>query len=338
MTDVDVVDRWNFSDDWISHSLDHGGLGLNEKDMYTYRQEVEFDHQFTDASTEISPHRPYVSQILLEELKDVTNRLLHIDTLSGSNRLLLVDDKNKWIRNEVRSSIVIANDLIIGPAKKISQLLGVVEANYLAIDARIDGDLASSSGIHMREAWWDIGRRLGISDPILENTERNVWDRSPGWRKAVTGSTSAEYPLPPVDSIDPLDDDAVVGRYDRRLKHAKSGIQCPRLLHSKTTLLPLNTPLFLSASTNDPQSHPALRLLYSTYPCLFTLDTPEIREIVDQELGEGLINDLDGYDISEWVRKWVAWEVAARGREVVGTNGTAWGKWAEEIVQPVARG
>jgi hypothetical protein len=36
--------------------------------------------------------------------------------------------------------------------------------------------------------------------------------------------------------------------------------------------------------------------------------------------------------------KFIGWEVAARSKELVGTNGTAWGKWAEEMVQPIANG
>jgi hypothetical protein len=71
---------------------------------------------------------------------------------------------------------------------------------------------------------------------------------------------------------------------------------------------------------------------------LFTLDTPEIRGILDMSLEKGVVNGLDGYDMSEWVEKLIGWEVAARSKELVGTNGTALGKWAEEMVQPIANG
>jgi len=59
---------------------------------------------------------------------------------------------------------------------------------------------------------------------------------------------------------------------------------------------------------------------------------------VGQSLENGLINALDGYEMSGWVERFIGLEIAARSRELVGTNGTAWGKWAEEMVQPIANG
>jgi hypothetical protein len=59
---------------------------------------------------------------------------------------------------------------------------------------------------------------------------------------------------------------------------------------------------------------------------------------LDKSLEKGVANGLDGYAMSGWVEKFIGWEVAARSKELVGTNGTAWGKWAEEMVQPIANG
>ena len=52
----------------------------------------------------------------------------------------------------------------------------------------------------------------------------------------------------------------------------------------------------------------------------------------------GLVNALDGYEMSGWVENLIGLEITARSRELIGTNGTAWGKWAEEMVQPIANG
>jgi hypothetical protein len=189
----------------------------------------------------------------------------------------------------------------------------------------------------MRAAWWELGRRQGVDEMDLEQAEREVWSRSPAWRVIVSGNAYGPYQPPPERTID----QAMVDARSQRPKPSlstESTIPCPRLLHSKYSLLPLNTPLFLSHSTTDSQSHAALRLFYSTYPCLFTLNTPMIREIVDESTKNGLINELDGYEMSAWVEKWIEWEVASRSRELVSTNGTAWGKWAEEMVQPIAKG
>jgi len=335
MTDVDWVDRWDFQDEWLYRSLNDGGLGLGSSDLYTIHQDTEFHDQITESEPERHPHRPYVEQLSLGDIRDLSNRLLHFDTLFGTNRLLLNTDHTRWIRNEIRSSVVISNGLILGPAKKIAQLLS--DSGYLALDARLDGKFKSAAGVNMRAAWWELGRRQGIDDMDLEQSEREVWSRSPAWRVIVSGNSYGPYVTPPEQAVDQVMLDAR-GRRPQQSHDMSSTIPCPRLLHSRSTLLPLNTPLFISHSTSDPQSHAALRLFYSTYPCLFTLDTPQIRSIVNQSLKQGLVNGLDGYDMSGWVEKWIGWEIAARSRELVVTNETAWGKWAEEMVQPIAKG
>jgi hypothetical protein len=337
MTDVDWVDRWDFRDKWLYRSVDEGGLGLEERDIYTFPQEIEFHDQITESEPERHPHRPYIEQLHLGDIKDLPNRLLHFDTLSGTNRLLLSSDKSRWARNEIRSSVVISNRLIIEPANKISQLIGGYNGGYLALDARLDGKFKDLAGTNMRSAWWELGRRQGIDDMDLEHAEREVWSRSPAWRVIVSGNSYGPYKDAPERVIDQALLDARLQR-PKQSTSTESLIPCPRLLHSKSSLLPLNTPLFLSHSTSDPQSNAALRLFYSTYPCLFTLDTPEIRRVLDKSLEKGVVNGLDGYEMSEWVKKFIGWEVAARSKELVGTNGTAWGKWAEEMVQPIAHG
>jgi hypothetical protein len=122
-----------------------------------------------------------------------------------------------------------------------------------------------------------------------------------------------------------------------KISPSQAEIQCQRLKHSRTALLPFNTPLFVTSSTDFQRSNPALRLFYSTYPCLFTLKTPEIAEVLEQEIGSNTVNELDDYLISPWLNEWVGLEIAVRGLELVGTNGSAWGKWAEEMVQPIAK-
>lgn len=339
MTDVEWIDRWDFKDDWIYRSLVEGGRGLEVADVRTFHQDIEYHDQITELEPEDHPHRPYIEQLFLRDIKDLSHRLLHFDTLSGTNRLLLSKDQSLWARNEIRSSVVISNELILGPAKKISQLISGSSGNggYLSLDARLAGRLKDSAGVNMRAAWWELGRRQGINDSDLEHAEREVWSRSPAWRVVASGNSYGPYPAPPERVIDQNLLDARSKRPKSALS-TTSAIPCPRLLHTKFSLLPLNTPLFLSHSTADPQSEAALRLFYSTYPCLFTLDTPEIRKIVDETLKQSLVNELDGYEMNGWVKKWIGWEVASRSRELVGTNGTAWGKWAEEMVQPIAHG
>jgi hypothetical protein len=355
MADVDWVDRWNFTDAWMFGEVGSGGLGLQEADVHRLQQTMELGTQIvedvgsetdtqeeTASSSGISPGRPYTDTLKLSKLRYLPNRLIQFDSLAGSNRLRLYSQRSRWIRNEIRSTTVIANDLILEPAKEIASLLSA-SGGYISLDARISGHLASSAGANMRAAWWELGRRMGVKDEVLEEAEKEVWTRSPGWREAVTANKEvlgSPYPPPPIRLLDPALADARALRQIKRGAYSPSKIPCPRLLHSKTSLLPLNTPLFISSSSANLHSHPALRLFYSTFPCIFTLDTPEINAVLEARLGaEGeVVNDPDGYEMGPWMREWVGAEVAARAAEVVGTHGTAWGKWAEEMVQPVAKG
>jgi len=224
MTDVDWVDRWEFSDEWLYLSMDEGGLGLREGDIYTFPQDTEFHDQITELEPERHPHRPYIEQLHLGDIRDLPDRLLHFDTLSGTNRLLLSSDKSRWARNEIRSSIVISNKLIIEPAKKVSELLGRYNSGYLALDARLDGKLHHSAGTNMRAAWWESGRRLDIGDMDLEQAEREVWSRSPAWRGIISGDPDGPYRDPPVRIIDQTLLDARSHRPERSMS---TGIDDP---------------------------------------------------------------------------------------------------------------
>lgn len=333
MTDVEWVDRWDFRDDWLHREVDDDGLGLAKDEVYRIMGDEPFDTQITE-NADAAEH-PYSTHLSIVALSDLPHRLIHFDSLTGGNRLALESTHLLGIKHEVQTSMVISNPLILDTTSKITRLLG---PGYVSIDARLHGPLEAEAGLHMRASWWELGRRLGIEDNVLRQAEIDVWRRSPGWRKSVTGDPDGRYPPPPARIGDRFVEES---RAERRpgpsTPVTPANIACPRLKHSRTSLLPFNTPLFLTASTDDTRSHPALRLFYSTYPCLFTLNTPEIAKIVDREIGQNSVNEMDGYVLSSWLREWVGLETAARGNELVGTNGSAWGKWAEQMVQPIAR-
>lgn len=332
MADVDWVDRWEFSDEWLERSIQEGGLGISKAD--TYRITEDRLHEVQIADTALEPVAPYTKLRSLASLSDIQHRLIHFDSLAGSNRVLLQGESLLGLRHEIKGSIVISNPLILDTAIKASKLLG---PSYASIDARIDGPFETSAGINMRASWWELGRRLGMNDQVLEEAEREVWRRSPGWRKSVTGDHDAVYMDPPGRLMDDALESARAQRDIPKIPASQAQIACPRLKHSKSTLLPFNTPLFLTSSSEEQRSQPALRLFYSTYPCLFTLSTPEISEVVSKAIGSNTVNELDEYVLSPWLRDWVGLEIAVRGSELVGTNGSAWGKWAEEMVQPIAK-
>ena len=332
MADVNWVDRWDLSDEWLERPIADGGLGITKDEVYRVTEDKLHDVQITDTASE--PIKPYTSVRTLVSMSDLPHRLIHFDSLSGSNRLHLDNDPLLNLRQEIKGSIVVSSSLILNTAKKVSRLLG---SSYVAIDARVDGVFEKDAGRNMRASWWELGRRLDIKDSDLEDTEREVWGRCPGWRKSVTGDPDGAYPLPPDRLMDDALASARAARDTPNLPTSQAKLQCARLKHSKTASLPFNTPIFITSSTEEQRTNPALRLFYSTYPCLFTLSTTEIAEVVAQETGVNTVNDLDDYVLSPWLRDWVGSEAAVRGVELVGTNGSAWGKWAEEMVQPIAK-
>lgn len=333
MTDVEWVDRWDFSDEWVHRDAVLGGLNLRQEEVYRVSEDKLFDIQITENTDE--PEHPYSGQVSIVTFSDLPHRLIHFDSLTGSNRLALDSTQLLDLKHEVQSSVVVSNELILDTASKVSRLLG---QGYVAIDARLRGAFEAEAGRNMRASWWELGRRLGIEEHVLRQTEIDVWRRSPGWRNAVTGDPDGRYPPSPARIGDRFVEEARAERRPAtRATVAPPNIACPRLKHTKTSLLPFNAPLFLTASTDETRNNPALRLFYSAYPCLFTLNTPEIAKIVSREIGQNSVNKLDGYLLSPWLREWVGLETAARGNELVGTNGSAWGKWAEQMVRPIAK-
>lgn len=384
---VPWVDRNDFTDEYLTKPLDEGGLALNldaDQDHSGLHAmlRITLAHSsqliITDSGYTPPARGRHVPTVRIDDLHEDDHRLLDFSTSlssigdSGpSVKLDLTLLRHTNIRREIRAAMIPSAPIVVDLASRISSLLsGDNLWDYAGLHAALDSapnptppgstdsdhvgraagaGAGAATGKHMREAWWSLGRKLGVADHALEEVERGVWDRSSSWRRAVNPGLRG-------------DDKAYPGRPPRAVGHASSNLRqmsystpdgnpalhslaCPRLRHTKKSLMAFNTPLFIaSPSQSQPeeqaqqvQHDPSFRLFYSTFPCIFTLHSPEIATIVAEAL-DGVVGP-DGVELRGWVSEWVGEEVVAHGRVVVDSGvggdgdgeGTGGGIWRGKV-------
>ncbi|KAK4688513.1 hypothetical protein P7C73_g1610, partial [Tremellales sp. Uapishka_1] len=344
------VDRWDFSLDYISRSLETGGLGLDPAQVYTMEETRRFHYRYYDEAEDETPLNMFSHRMNLETLHELSDyRLLHLGSLSGTTRLRLTTPENQEIRRQVLSSMQITNPIVVPLAEKIAKLLGGEDdVGYISLHARITEELfRREAGRNIRDAFWSLARRLGVEEGVIESMERGVWARSLGWRFEVLRKRendladdeerAAEHGLEPYPSPPARDSYSSAPISSSWTRTRPSQLTCPRLPHTTKPKTPFNAPLFLASDSRDPSVHPALRIIYSTFPCIFTLDSDEIKEIVDTELGD-LVNESDGAGLQDLLRPFLDAELAARGKIVSGTRGSTSSRFVVDVESNLVKG
>ncbi|KZP19681.1 hypothetical protein FIBSPDRAFT_862381, partial [Athelia psychrophila] len=195
---------------------------------------------------------------------------------------------------------------------------------YLGAHVRVgDAHFKANAAGNARVVWWRLVIEvLGVSEEVALELERHA-------NANETSSSESEGLPPPVLSPD---------RAALRTPHAPlpplpriftPHLPCRAALHTRRALLRLNAPLFLATDARHPLQDPALRLFLRTFPCTFFLSD---FSALTAPLGGG-----DGWE-RQFGLPFLDALVAARAWAVVGTAGSTFSRFVEDVLWRVEWG
>ncbi|KAK1225281.1 hypothetical protein PQX77_011800 [Marasmius sp. AFHP31] len=304
------VFRGNHTDEWLS-----GCLGISEFDVSVLQESSRYHYQFLDKPTngdDGGPSDKYDELVFISELEASREPLLYLGTLFGTSRLLLSDMKNARIRWRVRKDMAFKNPLLVNVSNSIVQSLGGM---FMGVHIRVgDGAFVSCGQENARSVWWtlvhqtlnlSVDETISLQSSILSHANTSV----PSFAPYSSSSAPLQSTLPP-----PL--------------------RCRRPLHTRPSLTPLNTPLYLATDAPDPHNHRSLALFFKTFPCIFALT-----DFYDQ-LGplDHVVNDYDGLALKPFLLSFVDAMVLGHARTAVGTTSSTFSAFALDVLWPTYHG
>lgn len=351
------VERRDFDAGYFTRRASEGGLGVPIRQIHEFHDTSRHHFRIFDGATQ--DLRGYTEAIKIEDLQGWTRyRILSFGAMDGAHRLSLTKPEHLEIRNRVLAGMHISNNKVVATADKIATLLGGEGGwGYVGAHARLNERVFRwTAGENMRELFWMLARSVGATDLTIAKLERQHWfldaqyrrevgrpqtergfleavqERKESWLYEDDSDSAREYPGVPQILIEQLPDQFAhdeppalnVGM------SAPVGLQCPGKLHNEEALLPFNTPIFLATDITSVTSSAALSMIANTFPCLFTLSSPEIREIVQEEI-DPLVSVEEGTPLAPFLTPLLDAAVAARGREVHGTKGSTFSRFVTDV-------
>ncbi|PSS38139.1 hypothetical protein PHLCEN_2v46 [Hermanssonia centrifuga] len=307
--DQKLLHRWNFKDDWLRDSLE-----LGQEDTFALRDSTRDMYGFQDFIS-YSNHggRKYQQMIHLSTLAHRSERLIHLGTLFGSSRLHLRNPSNLLLRKAIRKKMADSNPLLDDIARSIALTIG---ATYLGAHVRLgDGQFEENAERNVRLVWWKLVHGvLGYSVEQALDMERNF---APDY--------DTESMAPPELPMDiKSQDSAPKVQFSRVFSY----LPCNGRRHTDEHLARLNIPLFISTDSLDRSEDPRLASLVQTFPCTFFLaDFAEQIGVLDR-----LYNAYDGLALKPFLVPLLDAMVVARGTRVVGTEGSTFSCFIEDVL------
>ncbi|KAG6886302.1 hypothetical protein C0993_006712 [Termitomyces sp. T159_Od127] len=302
LVDLDLVkqnqrlrQRWNLSEIWTDKCLNY-----SESNTLIIKDRSPYQYRFLDTRSDISPlnHR-FLENIYISDLVASRKRLVHVGTLFGSSRLRLKDPSNLTIRSYIRGSMSFNNPLLLDIANSIAASLGPL---FIGVHLRLgDGNFRKNAEKHTRKAWWQV-----ICD-ILSYSEEEAF--------ALEN-----------DFMDQFQDRNVHDPRPRRFGASSNVLRCQYPLHTNTSHLRLNTPIFIS--TDVDQNNTVLIGFRKTFPCLFFLADFPIATAPLEEIR----NPHDGIRMKHILLPFVDALVVGNAWKVVGTSNSTFSNFIQDVL------
>ncbi|KAI0345481.1 hypothetical protein BDW22DRAFT_1352950 [Trametopsis cervina] len=304
-----LLPRWNFTDEWLQDALDIGSddmfvLADSSRDMYGFQDFISLSD---------FPARKYQYMIHLSTLALREERLIQLGTLFGSSRLHLRNLYNLNTRKSIRQSMAHLHPHLVDMASSIQQRLG---SFYLGAHVRLgDGIFEENARRNSRLVWWKLVHDiLGFSIQETLAIERRFSDDELGYLK------------PPADL--PLEWELQTLPLDPQVHMPLAKRACKGNPHAAQDLAALNTPLFVSSDASVPEDNLYLSIFLRTFPCIFFLsDFPDITASLDTWQ-----SSVDGLLLKPFLLPFVDALVASRAQRVVGTEGSTYSRFVEDVL------
>ena len=310
--------RWDFEETWITDFL-----GISGEQTLYFRDRTLYQYRFVDNTKDVAE---YAEDLNLDFLAQQTQKLLFFGTLFGSTRLRLHEDFHRTIRKEIREAMMIIHPTLEQVSESIFRALG---GAYLAIHLRAsEAKFRASSKLNAQILWRSLlNCFLNVTSvDVLKVEEQIQWTTE----QRETSSRTAPHRLPPGHCI-PLD--------DKEKSHLAlvSRLRChpSRISSFNISSFGPHTPiLYVATDLKNPHHQPLLDPFRAVFPCIFTLsDFKHNLTPLNQ-----VINGIDGVPLRPHLLPLVDALVAGKAQRVVGTKGSTFSYYIEDILWRRIRG
>lgn len=288
-----------------------------DRDTLTVKDQTAYDFRYVDytPARNTPAHPRYLMAYPISTLADSRLPLIQLGSLFGSARLHLRDRGNVATRRAIRERMRFTNVHLRRASTAAVNALGGQDA-FLGAHVRVsNGPFNALRKQIVRLIWYRLVgcalRSVNASAGIAEIHELE------NLLVPTNGVLPPPIQEPLVDSVPRLG-----GLMPRSLQ-----VRCRGRAHGEAKLVPLNVPLFVATDVEDAV---VLAPLQAAFPCMILLR--DLAEIPEVRLLDGLVSADDGVGLGSFLAPLLDAEIVARGWAVVGTEGSTFSTYVEELL------
>ncbi|KAF9300704.1 hypothetical protein BGZ74_007599 [Mortierella antarctica] len=308
-----VFDRPNISLSWLADKL---GVQDFNKEMYFVNDTSRYDYQIVDDSEHDYGVNPYVDEapvsegswagrysrtILLTDLMNRHERILHFGSLFGTDRVEARSESHKAMQQYIADGMDLWNQEILDATDMIEQqivewikITGRAAPGHLGVHFRtVDGDFAKFTRRNLGRIISWLGEMAKKDSKYIKTPQGEVPSPLPSSSSSPLPVAEAEAGATPSSEEQQQD-------FLRRCKHAAPG-----------------SPLvFMATDLHHPRQSPMLARYLGLFPCtMFLSDFPRALMLLDK-----IRNPVDGVHMLPYMIALMDANMAAKGREFQGTD------------------
>jgi hypothetical protein len=310
-----MIHRPDMSQSWIEANLD-----IAPSEILVLRDTSPYQFRFLDTVNDSSPSKhKFQEDIYLSDLAESKARLLQIGTLFGSSRLRLKNTENILYRDLIRRSMIFTDKDLVRSAYSITSALN---GQYLGVHLRSgDGKFKAAFEDTVRSIWWKLLHQvLGLPITMVCEIERLV--NEPASKVCEPDAINFKWRTGGCESGSGCSSPSKIGI------NISATPFCGFPRHRRHPYQMLNTPLYVSTDVENPRMHPQLSIFRRTFPCiLFLEDFPIEIEPLNQ-----LSSPIDDVNLGSFLKPFVDALVVSKAIKFVGTEGSTFSKFIEDIL------
>ncbi|KAG0075732.1 hypothetical protein BGZ92_002756 [Podila epicladia] len=308
-----VFDRPNISLSWLADKL---GVEDFDKEIYFVNDTSRYDYQIVDDSEHDYGVNPYVDEapvsegswagrysrtILLTDLMNRPERIIHFGSLFGTDRVEARSESHKSMQRYIANGMDLWNQEILDATDMIEQqivewikITGRAAPGHLGVHFRtVDGDFAKFTGRNLGRIISWLGEMAKKDFKYIKASQGEVPSPSPS-------PSPSPVPVEEPEARTTLSSVEEQQDFLRRCKHAAPG-----------------SPLvFMATDLHHPRQSPMLARYLELFPCtMFLSDFPRALMLLDN-----IRNPVDGVHMLPYMIALMDANMAAKGREFQGTD------------------
>ncbi|KAI8990116.1 GDP-fucose protein O-fucosyltransferase-domain-containing protein [Pilobolus umbonatus] len=318
-----------FKDD-LSIAWMHDYLNINTTtDIYYFKDTSPFDYRIYDLPDSKTPLARFVNRIDISTLEAIEERVIQFGSLFGTYRVLAQTREHVDFLLFIRENMIFKNPTLMEVATRVVDRLGGV-GQFIGVHLRVgDGLFKVKASINVDDIYHQL------VDEYTDLTLEEVTQYDP--HHDEDRKEDDAYEIRQLRGTQPM------GNQDKpiQVNHPAEDILKTRLGPTQNNLKcgPMDgrnnrfamTTVYIATDCPQPRTHPLLRKIFRTFPCVFVLSDfkDELAELSRIEVRDEQVK-LESYLIPM-----IDAIISAHGHTFYGTNSSTFSAYIERQLHPI---